>query len=59
MNNLRLVCLTVVDAIKNYLIAFWEFPNIDVDKRLAVGSVLMEYLYPLLLDDFLLEDQFL
>jgi len=46
----------IIDCIKSYLIAFWEFPKINVDERLAVGSLLMEYLFPLLLDDYLVED---
>jgi hypothetical protein len=42
---------------KSYLITFWEFPKVAIDERLAVGSMLIEYLYPLVLDDYLMEEQ--
>mmetsp|Transcript_13627 Transcript_13627/g.23196 ORF Transcript_13627/g.23196 Transcript_13627/m.23196 type:complete len:774 (+) Transcript_13627:464-2785(+) len=52
------VCGRIIDSIKEYLIAFWEFPKIPIDERLALGSVLIEYLFPLVLDDYLMLDQF-
>lgn len=30
-----------------------------MDERLAVGSILIEYLFPLVLDDYLMEEQLL
>lgn len=57
INNLRIICCTIIDCLKSFLITFWEFPKIPVDERLAVGSMLIEYLFPLLLDDYLMEEQ--
>lgn len=59
MHNLRFICMTIIDSLKSYLIAFWEFPKVPVDERLAVGSMLIEYLYPLVMDEYIMEDQLL
>jgi len=49
----------IIDYLKSYLITFWEFPKVPIDERLAVGSMLIEYLFPLVLDDYLMEEQLL
>jgi len=59
VNSLKTICTNIVDCLKSYLITFWEFPKINVDERLAVGSMLVEYLYPLILDEYLMEEQLL
>ena len=59
INNLKVICCTIIDHLKSYLITFWEFTKIPVDERLVVGSMLVEYLFPLVLDDYLMEDQLL
>jgi hypothetical protein len=57
VNNHRQVCTIIIDYLKSYLITFWEFPKVPIDERLTVGSMLIEYLFPLILDDYLMEDQ--
>jgi hypothetical protein len=59
VHNLRVVCMTIIDSLKSFLIAFWEFPKVPIDERLAVGSLLIEYLYPLVLDSYIIEEQLL
>ena len=56
INNHKQVCSTVIDYLKSYLITFWEFPKVPIDERLTVGSMLIEYLFPLILDDYLMEE---
>jgi len=48
VHNLKPICIEIIDHLKSFLITFWEFPKIAVDERLAVGSVLIEYLFPLI-----------
>lgn len=38
---------------------YFEYQGISVDQKLAIGSILMEYLYPLLLDDYVMEIELL
>ena len=57
VNNYKEICRKIIDYIKSFLITFWEFPKVAVDQRLAVGSMLIEYLFPLILDDYLMEEQ--
>lgn len=57
VNNLSVICCTIIDSLKSFLITFWEYPKLPIDKRLAVGSLLMEYLYPLILNNYLMEEQ--
>lgn len=59
VNDYRSVCCTIIDYLKSYLITFWEFRKVPTDERLAVGSMLIEYLFPLILDDYLMEEQLL
>ena len=59
VHQTRYVALSVIDFLKNYLITFWEFPKIDLDQRLAIGSILIEYIFPLTLDDYIMEEQVL
>jgi len=56
VNNTKQVCCTIIDYLKSYLITFWEFPKVPIDERLAVGSMLIEYLFPLVLDDYMMEE---
>jgi hypothetical protein len=57
IHNHKSVCSTIIGYMKSYLITFWEFPKVPIDERLAVGSILIEYLFPLVLDDYLMEEQ--
>ena len=59
ISNVKGICSTVIDYIKSFLITFWEFPKVPVDQRLAVGGMLVEYLFPTVLDDYLMEEQVL
>jgi hypothetical protein len=47
----------LVEIIKRYVIAYFEFPQLNEDKRLMVGSILWEYLIPLMNDPYIMEDQ--
>ena len=51
--------MNIIDYLKSYIITFWEFAKVPIDERLAVGSILIEYLFPLVLDDYLMENQLL
>jgi hypothetical protein len=57
VNNYKRVCNTIINYLKSYLIVFWEFPKVPIDQRLALGSILIEYLFPLVIDDYLMEEQ--
>jgi len=57
VNHYKEICRKIIDYVKSYLITFWEFPKVAVDQRLSVGSMLIEYLFPLILDDYLMEEQ--
>jgi hypothetical protein len=59
INNYSIVCKKIIDCLKNYLIKYFEFPKVPLDQRLTVGSILIEYLFPLILDDYLMEVQML
>ena len=59
INNLGMICNSIIENLKSFLITFWEFPKIPVDQRLAVGSMLLEYIYPLIQNDLLMEEQML
>jgi hypothetical protein len=56
VNNTKQICCIIIDYLKSYLITFWEFPKVPIDERLAVGSMLVEYLFPLILDDYMMEE---
>lgn len=45
--------------LKSFLVSYWEFPKVVQEERLSLGSMLIEFLYPLIMDDFLMEEQFL
>ena len=49
----------IIDYLKQYLVSYYEYQNIEADKKLAIGSILIEYLFPLILDDYIMEDQLL
>lgn len=55
VNNYSKVCTDIIDYLKSFLITFFEFPKVPLDQRLTVGSILIEYLFPLILDDYLME----
>jgi Kip1 ubiquitination-promoting complex protein 1 len=59
VHNYNKACQAIIDCLKSFVITFWEYQHIAVDQRLAVGSVLVEYLFPLILDDYLMEEQLL
>lgn len=59
VHELKRVCGAIIDCLKSFLIAFWEFPKLAVDERLALGSILVEYLFPLVVDSYLMEEQLL
>jgi hypothetical protein len=48
----------LVEILKKYVILYHEHENINVDERLLVGSIIWEYLVPLVVNDnFLMEEQ--
>lgn len=59
INHYNKVTISIIDCLKSFLITFWEFQQVPVDQRLAVGCLLVEYLYPLVLDDYMMEEQLL
>lgn len=56
VNNHRTVALNIIEYLKSYLVKFNEFQGLPVDKKLAVGSLMIEYLYPLIMDDYIMEE---
>ena len=56
VNGYKPVATQIIDCIKSYLVTYYEYKNLGVDQRLAIGSILLEYLFPLLLDDYIMED---
>ena len=46
----------ILDAIKRYVVVYYEYPHLSEDEKLMVGSVLFEYLIPLMNDKYILED---
>ena len=49
----------LVDQFKNYIMAFNapEYKHVSQDERFLVGSVILEYLTPLLADDYVFKNQ--
>jgi hypothetical protein len=49
----------LLDQFKNYIAAFNapEFKHVSQDERFLVGSVILEYLTPLLADDYVFKKQ--
>jgi hypothetical protein len=46
-----------MEAIKSYVVTFNEFPNLNEDLKLMVGSIIWEYLIPIMNDHYIMEDQ--
>ena len=46
----------MVETVKRYIVAYYEFENVSKDERIMVGSILWEYLIPLMNDNFIMED---
>lgn len=59
VHNHRKVAFMIIEYLKAYLVKFGEYPMLPVDRKLTVGSLLIEYLYPLVMDEYLLEEQLL
>lgn len=59
VHNHRKVAYQIIEYLKAYLVKFGEYPMLPVDRKLTVGSLLIEYLYPLVMDEYLLEEQLL
>lgn len=49
----------IIDYLKSFLVTYYEYQKLNVDLRLSIGSLLIEYLFPLILDDYVMEDQLL
>ena len=56
VNNYRYICRQIIDYLKGYLINYYEYQQIPSDQKLVIGSILIEYLFPLILDDYLMEE---
>ena len=56
VNNHRTVAQNIIEYLKSYLVKFNDFQGLPVDKKLAVGSLMIEYLYPLIMDDYIMEE---
>lgn len=47
----------LIETIKRYVMLYGEHQNLNSDSKMMVGSILWEYLYPLLINDsYLMED---
>lgn len=47
----------LMETIKRYVMLYSEFENLSEDTKLMVGSIIWEYLYPLLINDsYLMEE---
>jgi hypothetical protein len=54
------VALSLVETFKRYIVTYNECENVDEDFKLMVGSVIWEYLIPLIQNDpYLMEEQML
>jgi len=56
INGYKVVAHQIIECLKTYLVSYYEYQNIAIDQRLAFGSILIEYLFPLILDDYIMED---
>ena len=59
INNYYKSSIMLVDQFKNYIMAFNapEYKHVSQDERFLVGSVILEYLTPLLADDYVFKNQ--
>jgi hypothetical protein len=57
VNNYITVSAILVDQFRNFILAFSipEFRHLSSDERLFVGSIILEYMLPLLADDYVFE----
>ena len=46
----------LVETMKRYVITYFDFPSLNEDARLMVGSILWEYLIPLMKDNYIMEE---
>ena len=46
----------IQEIIKRYVVTYFEFPQLNQDEKLMVGSILFEYLLPLMNDAYIMED---
>ena len=49
--------MTLIETLKRFLVAFDEFPYVEDDFKFMVGSLIWEYLMPLVLNDTYLMDE--
>lgn len=47
----------LIERLKTYIMEFDNFPNVDEDEKLMVGSIIWEYLIPLVNDPYIMEEQ--
>lgn len=46
----------LVEIVKRYVVAYYDCDKVSEDERLMVGSILWEYLIPLMTDPYIMED---
>ena len=56
VNNYYSTAMFIQETIKRYVVTFYEYAHVNVDERLMVGSILFEYLIPLMNDKYIMED---
>ena len=56
VNNYYSTAMFIMETIKRYVVIYYDFPHLSQDERLMVGSVLFEYLIPLMSDKYIMED---
>jgi hypothetical protein len=57
VNNYYNSSAILVDAFRNFLLAFVmaDFRSLEQEERLIVGSIILEYLTPMIEDDYVFE----
>ncbi|MFO0118179.1 MAG: hypothetical protein ACK521_11400 [bacterium] len=57
VNNYFKSSAILVDAFRNFLLAFVmaDFRNLAQEERLIVGSIILEYLTPMIADEYVFE----
>jgi hypothetical protein len=50
VHNYYSVAMYIVETIKRYVVIYYDYPMLTQDERLMVGSILYEYLIPLMND---------
>ena len=56
IHNYYSTAYNLVETVKRYVVAYYEYENVSEDERIMVGSILWEYLIPMMNDPYIMED---